>query len=408
MKVMYKFLITAVCCIPVQAFAVDKLTVPELLDRLTASQDKLRSLIAKTEDIIINTQSNRPTPTFSREVADVSVDRKRVHHRWYRWLSLAAKDAPTPIEDAECFFKLWDGKRYIEYYKPLKAEDKRIAYISADERNAKYILISGGEGAPFLGVRFSDFERIDAVLRQADSISVRDELEQVGSVACYIIDAKAKSGTYTVWLDPEHGYSIAKADVHLGPNDSFGRRLLKDNESNSLSIRNVRFENINGVWLPMEADLYMTSDRQGSPSVYATIHHKVTQITLDPDHDTLGSFIPQIENGTRVRDLDFGILYTWQDGKLIADIDESAVKQIDKMTEDLRAEGKVPARASATKKTEAAPDEQAETEDTQADISESQTEALSESRLSPVLVLIPIGLLAIAVIAWRVFLLKRK
>ena len=49
MKVTYKLLIIAACCLPLQAFAAKKLSVSELLDRYAANQNKIKSLIAKTE-----------------------------------------------------------------------------------------------------------------------------------------------------------------------------------------------------------------------------------------------------------------------------------------------------------------------------------------------------------------------
>ena len=52
-----------------------------------------------------------------------------------------------------------------------------------------------------------------------------------------------------------------------------------------------------------------------SLSVRNTIHHTITQIILDPDHEALDSFIPEIENGTEIRDLESRARYTWQDGK---------------------------------------------------------------------------------------------
>ena len=306
------------------------LTAFELLDRYAANQNKLRSIIAKTEETIINTQSNRPTPKFTRWGSELRTNGKRTLWRFYRWLDLPAEDALTPLEDAHYYhFFLWDGKSYFEYNKNLKSNEAHV-FISADEREAKYILNHAYNGAPFLGLRFSDSKRIDAVLRQADSVSVRDELEQIGPVSCYVIDAKAKSGNYTVWLDPEHGYNIAKADVRVVPNDLYLGKRLKNNESESLSIKNVLFRKIKGPWIPMEADSYSTSNRQDGPTVHATIHHKITQIILNPNHEVLSSFVPEMENGTNVH-LDSGAEYTWQDGmKFVVDERDGNIRYVPK------------------------------------------------------------------------------
>jgi peroxiredoxin len=48
--------------------------------------------------------------------------------------------------------------------------------------------------------------------------------------------------------------------------------------------------------------------------------NKITQITLNPDHEALGSFVPDIENGTTVIDRDSGVRYTWREGmKFVVD-----------------------------------------------------------------------------------------
>jgi len=403
---MHKILIIAVCCMPMQALTTDELSVSDLLDKYTANQDRLQSLIVKTEETIVNNWSDRTTPEFKRWISELRLDGKRIHHSLYRWLHLPTKDAPTPIEDAQYHFELWDGKRHTGQSKSIKTND-RTAYVSTNEEYVKRNLNIGYSGAPFLGIRYSDYKRIDSVLRQADSISIRDELEQVGSIACYVIDAKTKSGTYTVWIDPEHGYNIAKADIRLGPKDLYCGRRLKDNESESLSIRNVRFENVNGVYVPMEADLCITANTQNGVTVRSAIHHKITQIILEPDHDALGSFIPHLEDGEVVRDLDNGMRYTWQNGKLVPQIDEYVIDEIDKMAEEIMAEGEVPPGLATAKKTEAAPNEPATPSDTlpktQVDTVKTRTQVVAESGSLPIVLVILIGFLIIGLIAWMVF-----
>jgi peroxiredoxin len=329
MKPAHILFLTLVFCISTQALAVEKLSVSELLDRLTASQDKLRSLVAKTEETIVSTESDSPTSYITRRISEVKVDGKRSHKYWYRWRKLPAEDAPTPIEDAHCFFNLWDGNYYIEYYKPMKAPDVRSAYVTSDEKHIQDNTRIGYPHSPFLGIRYSDYERIDSVLRQADSILVRDKLEKVDSVTCYVIDAKAKSGDYTVWLDPEHGYNVAKVNIQLGPNNLYNGKRLDSDESDSLSVQNIRFERITGVWIPIEADLYLERERQDGFNTKSTIHHKITQITIDPDHEALGSFVPKIENGTKVKNLDSGVSYTWREGmKFVVDQWDGSIRYV--------------------------------------------------------------------------------
>jgi len=331
MKVIRKLLIIAACCIAVPAFAVEKLSVSELLDKYAKNQDRLASFIVKTEDVHSVQWSHKERPDFFRLTSEFRVDGKRTHLLYYTWDNLPVIDANTPIEDARYWADFWDGKCSILYAKRMSTDDRSVV-ISTEERLVKHNMVVWYEGVPILGIRHSDYDPIDSVLRRADSISVRPVLEQVGSVACYVIDANTTSGTYTVWLDPQHGYQIARADIRVGPDNAFRRRPVKDNESDSLSVRNIRFEKIDDTWVPMEADIYGTSIRQRQDSsCTSTGHHKITQITINPDHEALGSFVPVVENGTEVYDRDSGAEYTWQEGmKFVVDEWDGSIRYVPK------------------------------------------------------------------------------
>jgi len=318
---------------PTQTYAVEKVSTSELLDRYAANQDKLKSLIVKTEERFISKWSHEPGPNFVRWITELRTDGERIYLKMRIWDDLDADDAPTPIAGDQQYVEIWNGKLYINCYDvptEIPKEYLKRVRVSTTERHKRSTYFTY-TGVPFLGIRYGGYERIDAVLRQADCVAVRDKLEHVGSASCYVIDAKTKSGDYTVWIDPKHGYNIVKADIHVGPNDSFGRRTFGDQDSESLSIRNIRFEKISGAWIPMEADLYNTSNRKGRPSVRNTIHHTINQITLDPDHEALDSFTPEIENGTEIRDLDSRARYRWQEGmKFVVDKWDNSVKYVPK------------------------------------------------------------------------------
>jgi hypothetical protein len=405
------------CLVVVHAVAAEQLSVSDLLDRYAANQGQLKSFVVRTKATLTQEVTQDEVPSHSsveQQIVEFRYEKDGGDFRaYYRPKDAHSAEDGSPVSADQYYTYLWDRERYIEHYRGPTLDDSH-AYVSSSRKDIKDAITRGYFGAgSILGFLYGDVEQFDSILRQADSICVRDQPEQVGSAACYVIDAKTKSGTYTVWLDPEHGYGIAKAVVHKGPEDlRFGRPpdsyKSAPYEHEIFSIRNVRFKNIEGVWVPMEADFRIDSKGPNRASM-TDIHHRVTELVLNPDHDALGSFVPDVENGTKVYIEEApGIVYTWQDGKLIPNIDKYAIEQIDRITDNLTAEGKVPAGASTVKKTEAAPNEPSAITDTKADTAEAQREVLSETRVSPVLVLIPIGLLIIAVIAWRVFLLKRK
>ena len=90
------------------------------------------------------------------------------------------------------------------------------------------------------------------------------------------------------------------------------------------SIKNVHFEKIDDVWVPVEADIVKHFTRPNGDFTKQKLHCKRTEIILNPDHDALGSFLPtDIPNGARVSIAGIhNIRYIWQDGELIPNVDK--------------------------------------------------------------------------------------
>ena len=58
------------------------------------------------------------------------------------------------------------------------------------------------------------------------------------------------SGKYTFWIDPAHGYNIAKGTTVQREGDIIAGHKLQGERKSSYEV--VRFEKIGDVWLPME------------------------------------------------------------------------------------------------------------------------------------------------------------
>ena len=334
MKATHILLFIAACCISVPAFAAEKLSVGELLDKYAENQDKMKSLIARTESVWIPStenvsgqqlQQNRDKDIVEFRYEDTGKDFKAYFCRTPLKLE---SDGTWVEENASRSTKiLWRDKRYYQYYKGPRLAVSNL-YVTADANHAGKELIDiayDGVG-PFRGILRDDRERIDSILRQSGSLSVRPDLDQVGSVKCYVVDAVSRHGTYTVWFDPEHGYGIAKAIVHKGPEDlRWGRPRSYYTNSivNSTNVmQNVRFERVNGIWFPMEFEWLINKEYEDRIQSGRT-PYKVTYLDVNPDHNDLGSFSLDgldIQEGTRIRIADAPekpprIEHTWQEGK---------------------------------------------------------------------------------------------
>jgi hypothetical protein len=164
-------------------------------------------------------------------------------------------------------------------------------------------------------------ERLDRLLRRARTLSVSHRPENVGGTDCHVLNAELTNGTCSLWLDPHHGYQAARAHLRimkLGPGRDRITRISK--------LETVRFVEISGVWVPMEADtsnevVFFCNGKNGSTR--ERIHCRRTEFMVNPDHEALGSFAdpfksdPHLLERTTVHKVGDPGEYVWQDGKIV-------------------------------------------------------------------------------------------
>jgi hypothetical protein len=249
-------------------------TAVELLDKYAQTQDKLKSVIIKSE-ISEQGYSPRSGRVGQFVFSELRLDGERNCLRTRKHVNPRG----LPIGEDHRWVRLWDGQTYFG----LDPSDLRIR---TGEEGRDYAADTAGgpgnRGSEVMGYFYGDIrpeERVDRVLRQAPSIRLRDRLERVGRSRCYVIEALTERGRYTLWIDPQHGYNMAYA-----------------------SSSNVRFKKIQDVWVLMEADC--KNDGEGiNGKGWNKLHYKRTEVILNPDHEALGSFVPDVEDGKEVEDL---------------------------------------------------------------------------------------------------------
>ena len=183
----------------------------------------------------------------------------------------------------------------------------------------------------FLGY-MSAWRRLDEMLKGARSISVRPKPETIQGAVCYVLEANTRFGRFTLWLDSEHGFHPARIHGTVRVGDDIGfpgnPHVITSREAitRDYSVDNVRFEKVDDVWVPVEADAkrhVVLGNENGFSD--ETTHYKRTKIVLNPDHAALASFAdpmknpeldPELVNGSIVY-LSSGQKNTWQDGAVV-------------------------------------------------------------------------------------------
>jgi hypothetical protein len=327
-------------------------SVDELLDKIEKSQnqcDKIKSYILKYE---ISGQGDcsfmGPGKRARHEYQEYYTDGKRFYKSKKVWGNcMKGEDLFIPKDDPKLSAWLWDGKLHFFWGKSSAKFAKHYAqrkYKKTAEREhflkrkmtgsttiaRKNLSESRSSVKSFVGLKMGylmgDVERIDKVLRQAEKLTLKNKMPVAGNSRCYVLRAKSsKYGTYEVWIDPEHGYNIAKAKLYKGPNHKkITAWLVSKGTTIKYQYDNVKFKKIDGMWIPVEADRkYDEQYASGDYNTSAT-HYKRTEVVLNPEFDEK-TFVPKIPNGYSVSSIfieeDAGEKknYTWQGGSIVDD-----------------------------------------------------------------------------------------
>ena len=171
---------------------------------------------------------------------------------------------------------------------------------------------------PLNGVFPGDSKTVSEIVRAAGA-AIRDRRELVGGVMCYAVEAKAPSGRYTLWIDPEHGYHIAAAECVRSGDDLYCGKPLSQRRigpgiyqfdptlprgrqlEHRFSLRDVKFRDVGGHWVPVRAEYsepeQWEDDRKRAVRT-GTV--KRPSVELGVDFDAAGIFKPDFPDGTPV------------------------------------------------------------------------------------------------------------
>jgi hypothetical protein len=299
-------------------------TAIELIDKYTQALDSTESFISdyeKTTQGSGGAGGDSFTEKFSSR-GQLRYDKQRIYkyeYRWGNWASLTfTEDKPHYI------ISVVNSEMN---YQNIKGGDRRGKVFRRPRPQDLNITLAAHFGVSYIAGYIGSYDdRLDAILRKADHVSVRKRTDRFRGSKCFVIEADTKYGRYTIWLDSEHGFHPAKVLYKSGEGDHCYYHLLAKGDTAYEYLINVRFEKIDGLWVSMEAD--SGQDIRGAKGVFSKNkwHYKRTKIVLNPDHDKLGSFNdpledpnndPELTNGARVRLNSLKTKFTWQDGKVV-------------------------------------------------------------------------------------------
>ncbi len=326
---------------PVNAWPI---AAPMLLDMCAAHLEEFKSWRLNC-DVLSEAHSppENDRKTFSR--FDLRFDGMRASSRGRTWQGAGATKADRREDEASYLSLLWDGRTYTKYHKPLGNGDGEVMiddFATADPDTREFEIKSlqyWHYGSCLMGYHPGTFVRIDELLRDANDLRMHDRTESVNGSQCYVIEASTKYGDFILWLDPQHGYAIAKSQVQMSRAVGHlwhGQRLPFEIGSQVFEV--IRFSRVSDVWIASEA-VQVTEYTINSRSYRNKTHISVTEFVPTPDHEALKSFAPDdIPEGTLTIIVPVThIRYLWHAGaKLTLHFDKDVVAGIDKTLAQLK------------------------------------------------------------------------
>lgn len=320
-------------CLPAAIAQSKKLTASELLDEFAETQDRLKSFIAQYEWRRDKSASQQCGKSRWYLAGETRFDGRRVSARsrlWGRITPDTVRTKEKPYYKSRSF----DGQWRWQYDQPFWRADEAprgqfgtlmLRRVTSPPRGPIELLnFCESTLIHCLGVLPHDGgKRFDARMRSVASVRVRDQLESAGwePSPCYVLEAKTPHGQYPIWLDPAHGFQMAKAILRrqAGHQRANGYTLTRE-ESDVSRVDKVRFAKSGDVWVPVEAAGGLDNVFAGGTRSSFRFHLQVTKFLLNPDHEALGSFVPDdIRNGAKVYypDPEKRPPGVWQDGRAV-------------------------------------------------------------------------------------------
>lgn len=301
-----------------------KPTAFELLDKYAENADKMNSIIYKRSSLseIVRTYSTPGRPAMKRKMHsedEFRRDGKRGFWSFTRWGNVAA-DGGWRDKGDQYGSRLYDGKCFYQYGKSRNSKTHPNGRVYLTRSNVERGSIQLATESMLLGFYSGNNGRIDKVLRKGRRVSVRERMENVGGANCYVIDAVTRYGRQTVWIDPERGHNVRKFVISRKPGDKNGYLTLKKGQKYDYHFEVQHFKKVENAWITEQYSARMARYFNPKDVHRGKSDGKLIEVTLNPDHDALGSFSPNdVQNGAVVSII--GVKrkssYRWRDGQVV-------------------------------------------------------------------------------------------
>jgi rhodanese-related sulfurtransferase len=290
----------------------DRKSILELLERSEETREALRSSYVRSRTV---SEIYSTSEDFRRSVGQdkLYVGQNEIYRRG---LSIHLyHDNFLPIPDVSqadgVAFRptrqsIWDGRTRYEIYGNRGSAPTRIHVSQSQSHPSGTILPRGYFGSPVEGYFPGDDDNIAVILREESVLGARVSSSTLDGAKCYVVAADINDrGRYRVWLDPEHGYNIRRAEAVKTRGDIyFGQRLPSGQGKLQIVavqfiLVDVGFRESNGVWLPVSGQWHITRTYGNGSIDSAFVQHRCLEVECTSDDLRFAeAFVPRVPAGT--------------------------------------------------------------------------------------------------------------
>jgi hypothetical protein len=236
--------------------------------------------------------------------------------------------------------EIFSDNRYIAYDTPVNKPLTRAFVSNNASDHLQSALDDSGKGGPLWGrIYGNNCKNIADLLAESSGLAVSEEI--INDVNCYLLQGTSKYGNVAAWIAPQMGYSALKWSIEKRKGLDLLDDKLSPMDSWAAVFDSVRFQEINGRFVPTTGVLVhtMVPDKEFG-KVVVREDYTVSDIQLNPTFDSMGAFKADFSNGLRIyAEESPGIRYKWNNGAVVADIDGQTFEEIDRMIEQIKSSG---------------------------------------------------------------------
>jgi len=339
------------------AVAIAELTAEQVLDKCTETLDKTYfSFITQATSHLQLQQRYSGARAFMTgkeekfAIQEFKTDGERmkvISQQWGDTYSLGDGETRRfrPKDESNYNIDIYDGDKRYEHVRVGEDPGTLIVHTNNPEKSMYSLNAQIAQKncvSQCFGYFRGDLDRFDRIIREDGTQKMTVQEEELNGTLHYVIEADTKRGKYKVWINPEKEYHFSRALLVKKTGDLYSANYpCPVGMAQRTVVENTEFKSIDGLWVPIKAISKTNDAYPGGGYIEGTQEMELTTIQINPDHDALNSFsLDEIKDGARALIPDVPIQYYWNNGELVPNIDKAAIDQLDKMADEILAEGK--------------------------------------------------------------------